>query len=341
VTPSTVHHSDDHDRIGFHPACPVCRQDRLFAVLSPDLVFSRRLRVVLATGVLALSTAATGTSVATEPDNQQEGVVVPEMGPPPSGDTSGDTTVDDTPNGPIDDLGQDSGGETALPLEVDPVPAPPQQHLGDNATTDDGSADSAPLETEPLEDPDAELLLTSPDTGAPNPEDSPVPPAEPLPPTDPPPTPVPPPADGAPDTPEASPPAAERDEQTRRAARRHHNRRSIAKHHKRNGHRHRKHGATTGAPLPPTPVEVPAQPVAQPAEPAPTADAPSRAGGSGRFRVVRRGESLWSIAADLLGPAASAAAIASEVHRLWNLNAKRIGTGDPNVLRVGVTLRLR
>jgi nucleoid-associated protein YgaU len=90
------------------------------------------------------------------------------------------------------------------------------------------------------------------------------------------------------------------------------------------------------------PVETPAQLVAQLTEPAATADtSPPPPGRFGRFHVVRRGESLWSIATDLLGAGASASAIASEVRRLWELNEQRIGTGDPNLLVVGVRLRLR
>jgi Tfp pilus assembly protein FimV len=61
----------------------------------------------------------------------------------------------------------------------------------------------------------------------------------------------------------------------------------------------------------------------------------------GRFRVVRPGESLWSIASALLDADASPAAVALEVLRLWRLNEARIGTGDPNLLRIGVRLRLR
>jgi len=59
-----------------------------------------------------------------------------------------------------------------------------------------------------------------------------------------------------------------------------------------------------------------------------------------RGHVVRPGDSLWSIAAGLLGEDADAAAVALEVQRLWRLNATRIGTGDPDVLPVGVLLRL-
>ena len=59
----------------------------------------------------------------------------------------------------------------------------------------------------------------------------------------------------------------------------------------------------------------------------------------GPGRIVRHGESLWSIAADLLGPGVSPARIAAEVERLWRLNRARIRTGSPDVLPVGTTLR--
>jgi nucleoid-associated protein YgaU len=57
--------------------------------------------------------------------------------------------------------------------------------------------------------------------------------------------------------------------------------------------------------------------------------------------VVERGESLWTIARDLLGGNASVAAIAREVSALWERNKTRIGTGDPDLLMVGTRLRLR
>jgi nucleoid-associated protein YgaU len=78
--------------------------------------------------------------------------------------------------------------------------------------------------------------------------------------------------------------------------------------------------------------------------------APSPAVGRGRARgvnrphgvyVVRPGDSLWSIAARLLGDAASDARMAREVNRLWQLNEHRIATGSPDLLMVGTRLRLR
>jgi hypothetical protein len=41
-----------------------------------------------------------------------------------------------------------------------------------------------------------------------------------------------------------------------------------------------------------------------------------------------------------LRPDAGDAAIAAAVARLWELNAARIGSGDPNLLPAGVVLRL-
>jgi hypothetical protein len=60
-----------------------------------------------------------------------------------------------------------------------------------------------------------------------------------------------------------------------------------------------------------------------------------------RFHVVLRGESLWSIANDLLGDRASAARTAREVNRLWELNSDRIATGNRDLLMVGTRLALR
>jgi len=330
VTASNVHQSKstDHDRLGFHPDCPICRQDRLFGVLSPEPIWSRRVRVLLATGVLALSAGATTTSVAAEPDNQQEGVVVSEPGaPPPEGQSGGGKEP------PDDELGQGSGGETALPFEVDPVLGAPQ----DDASSD-GSDDSAPLETEPSDDPDGRLPLTGPDTpDGTNADDLPVPPTETPPPLVPAPTTEPPvDANDPTESSEAVPPAA-KPEQPRRGVEDKRDKRRPSE----NGQRTRAphEGTTTNPPTPSAPTtDAPALGAGGPTTTVAAAAPPP---GIGRFHVVQPGESLWSIATDLLGPRASDAAIALEVQRLWELNKKRIGTDNPDLLIVGVKLRLR
>ncbi len=55
---------------------------------------------------------------------------------------------------------------------------------------------------------------------------------------------------------------------------------------------------------------------------------------------VRPGDSLWRIAGRHLGSHATATAIAQEVTRLWELNRQRIGTGNPDLIFPGQTLRM-
>jgi Tfp pilus assembly protein FimV len=66
-----------------------------------------------------------------------------------------------------------------------------------------------------------------------------------------------------------------------------------------------------------------------------------RAGLENRVHVVVAGESLWSIANDMLGGRATVAQVAREVNRLWELNRARIGTGDRDLLPVGTRLELK
>ena len=60
---------------------------------------------------------------------------------------------------------------------------------------------------------------------------------------------------------------------------------------------------------------------------------------SGRL-TVKRGDSMWSIARANLGSDASGPAVSREVRRLWTLNARSIGTDDPNLIFPGQTIRL-
>ena len=55
---------------------------------------------------------------------------------------------------------------------------------------------------------------------------------------------------------------------------------------------------------------------------------------------VQPGDSLWRIAARHLGTDATTAQTAREVNRLWELNQQRIGTGNPDLIFPGQTLRM-
>jgi Tfp pilus assembly protein FimV len=60
-----------------------------------------------------------------------------------------------------------------------------------------------------------------------------------------------------------------------------------------------------------------------------------------RVHVVFEGESLWSVAEDVLGPGATVTEVARAVNRLWAHNRERIGTGDRDLLPIGTRLELR
>lgn len=95
---------------------------------------------------------------------------------------------------------------------------------------------------------------------------------------------------------------------------------------------------STIEPMPSEPAPAPATTVVA-APPGAALNRPGSLVGK-RSHTVISGECLWTIAAAVLPPGASVGEIAAEVHRLWRLNATRIGTGDPNLLPVGVQLRL-
>jgi nucleoid-associated protein YgaU len=92
---------------------------------------------------------------------------------------------------------------------------------------------------------------------------------------------------------------------------------------------------TTTAPAPPprsTPVTPPPVASTAPAKTAPSSVAPS-------VHVVRSGECLWSIAAGLLGPGATGAAIDAGWRRIYDANRAAIGD-NPNLIHIGLVLTL-
>jgi hypothetical protein len=283
---------------------------------------------------LALAAVVPAASIAAEPDRSQEGGVSAEQG----------QDVDtDSPD-------FDPGGDTDLPFDAGPpVSAPP-------ASPDDG-----PLESEPVDDPDGRVApLALPEDQVPGtPEDAPVSPTEGV-------QPAPPPAPGFSIEPPPTNPAPEADPPTPLQPQ------SLGAE-PGSGPKaaggHRRLTAVVAADDRPAPAQAPAQApapasdlsVATPAASGPpevvtTANevAPTQATGSSdapsstpdavqgaRVHIVRPGESLWTIAEGLLGPDASAASVAAEVARLWELNRERIPSGDPDQIAVGQELRLR
>jgi hypothetical protein len=75
-----------------------------------------------------------------------------------------------------------------------------------------------------------------------------------------------------------------------------------------------------------------------------SAGASQSSGGSqdagGATHVVQPGQSLWMIARNVFGTVVSNARIATEVDRIWRLNADLIGSGDPDLIFAGQKLRL-
>lgn len=65
--------------------------------------------------------------------------------------------------------------------------------------------------------------------------------------------------------------------------------------------------------------------------------------GEPTVHVVQSGDSLWTVARAELGGTArpSNARIATEVNRLWSINAKAVGTGNRDLIYPGQRLKLR
>jgi hypothetical protein len=328
----------DHGRLAFHPECPVCRDDRVFGELPRDAIVGRRTQALLTAGVLAVSSAAPTAAFGAPSDQEREGTAAPE-----------ESTAD-----PAGDPDFDPGGEsTDLPFDV----GPPQEA----APLPDPEADTGPLEQEPVTDEDAPMADGGDQAGAPGPEGQPAPP---RPGTAAPPPSTPPPLPATSQTPVAAQPApvpvaptatpSASGLQAEVPAR---GRTRVKPAQRRQPSTGLPSEAISPAPAPepalvrhPAPVTTTTQPSESTAtyiaEQAWTSSSASDgdhrpATASDRFHVVRPGESLWSIAGDLLGRHASLARIAREVNRLWELNSDRIGTGDPDLLRVGTKLALR
>jgi LysM domain len=263
-------------------------------------------RSAVTSALLAIAAIAPAASVAAEPDTSQEGSAPEQVVDPES----------DSPS-------FDPGGDTELPYDTGPP-----------ATSPEDSPDAAPLEGEPTDDPEGRAApFAEPHAPAPTgPEDAPARPLE-----EPPPAPSapgfsiepPPPAPGAP---LALPPERLPAEPASHAKSRRQTWTVIASVDRSPSG----DGVVTSEAEPTaTPITAGAAAVTRPV--ATQQSEETRA----RFHTVRPGESLWSIAEDLLASDASTTSIAAEVARLWELNRDRIPSGDPDLIEVGQRLELR
>jgi LysM domain len=329
----------DHARLGFHPACAVCRNQRLAGTLS-DSVLSARAQAGLLAAALAAGSLVPG-SVAAASDSSRPPTGTASQAPPPAPTPAPEPSpapapdvppfaADETQEAPADEAphlrelmtspeaGTDTEGEdvSGEPDETAPAPMPVGQ-----APAELPAAEPAPV---PLGQPPAPPLPTEPTPAPPPPVSAPSPP--------PPPEPV------------APSPAAELEQDatahpadpdvTRKARGRAKPRRPAAQ------------PVVDWEDTPErenAPAPVGASVPAATAKKALVSQRPNPVGDhvTGPTYTVQPGDSLWSIARRLVGPRASAARIGRELNRLWELNREQIGTGDPSLIYAGTVLRIQ
>src|SRR5689334_10746778 len=89
----------DHGRLGFHPDCPVCQDERQAGATPSDAVGSRRAEALLAIGVLAWCSVAPSSVLAAGGDQEIVGTVDPSMVADPLADPdAGPSAPNDLPN---------------------------------------------------------------------------------------------------------------------------------------------------------------------------------------------------------------------------------------------------
>ena len=331
----------DHGRLPFRPDCPVCCAERAGGTLPAGSSVSPRTTAGLVAGLVAAGTLLPpALASAAKPIPDEEG---------------GNYTQRPQP-GATARPGDERAAEDATAVSTDPPPAPPPG-FGDDDEPGSGDGpeghvhvgdqDQPPPPVQPPAGEDAGL----PGAGAPPPPAPAALPGPAVPPETAPPAPIPPAevpapapaADQGPAVPEEAPgKAAPRQRSSGKAV---DLPRSVPG---ANSFRQQGYVAPAAAA---TASAGPASTATNANQAAPESASGAAAGQRSRsdagrppggdFHVVRPGESLWSIASELLGPGASSAAIASEVDRLWRLNADRLRTGTPDLILPGQKLRLR
>ncbi len=300
-----------HDRLPFHASCPICRQRRLHGRLEPAPLVPVKTQAAILAGVVAASSAVPPTAaLAVEADRTTDGSVPVSQVAPSDAAASSDFDP--------------GGGDTSLP---DQAPAAEAAAPAPEPIEDD----AAPVDAPPAVDV-AEPVVEAREAPAAPEAPSAAPAADPTAPVQ-----------TAPAAPPAAPPTTAANPAPTPAAASaptKSERRSVSatKHPAKKRERDTVPSGQDSAVV----STASARPAALATPAAVTAQAPRvRVVVSGPTHVVQSGESLWAIADAVLGGDASSAQIAREVHRLWQLNAARIGTGNPELLVVGTRLALR
>jgi LysM domain len=329
----------DHGQLQFHAACAVCRNQRLAGALS-DTVLSARAQAGLLAAALAAGTLVPGSAAAASDDSRPPTAAAsqvpspaptpaPEPVPAPAPDVP-PVGADETQESPADEAphmrelltspeaGTDTEGEDVSGEPTEPAPAPIP--LG-QAPTEPAPVEAAPV---PLGQPPAPSPPLVPPSAAPQSGSAPPPQPPPAPVT---PSPA---ADREQNaTGDPADPGVKREPRGRRAKPR---RPAAQRVHSEAVPERENAPAHVGASVPAataTTALVP-QPSKQVGDPITDA-----------IYTVQPGDSLWSIASRLVGPSASAARVARELNRLWELNRDRIGTGDPSLIYAGTVLRIQ
>jgi hypothetical protein len=298
---------EDHARLAFHPQCPHCREERLSGRLPIEPVVSRRTQAAVTAAVLALTSVAPTAALATEGDQEFEGGAAAEEVTAGAGELDIDVAANDLEQdagvAPAEAGADDGSAAPAVPVSSGPV-AEPEPAAVAPASPDDAD----PAEAAPAPAPSAVPAETT--VGA---------------------------APAAPSAPSTAPKA-----KTIRRARTH---KRVKRVPRPPAARNRAAPRVVAvAPVASVPSTAVAATTTVRTRSAPGVATPARAGRSARrgddSHVVLRGESLWSIAGDLVGDDASPARVAREVNRLWQLNDDRIGTGDRDLLMAGTKLEL-
>jgi hypothetical protein len=334
---------DAHAALSFHPDCPICRHERLVGTLASTGFISLRAQAALAASVLTLGTTAPA-ALAAEQDSEHDGASpVAQSGSNdpsqnPNFDPGGNAeTLPQAPTRPQNPAPATAGNDDSGPIEQQSATNTNDPVVDNGDGQDKGQPQAQQTPQTPPTPQAAPSQAAQPLTQPPAADAAPAQPA---------------PADAGPaaDAPSTAPapddpiPTAADEAAvggTAHGATRAPTSRKHASHREARKPVHHTQPVAAGTVAPPVPSPAAASTASSDNTAATATITAGDAKPGDTTHSVHAGESLWSIASDVLGPSASPARIAREVHRLWQLNRERIGTGNPDLLMAGTTLRLR